>query len=158
MTPTGSTATVETIVEPQKQITLADRSVNPRAHALGALADRFEIDMRGQIGLARRAQRVGEGMSGNGLQRIAQAEMGMAVVDDQSRSFLAGAPAELERNAIVAPFKDCAFGRLAQSTRHCRLEMRQSLSRRADDVVAVGRNLDDALMPAAGLLDRLMHR
>src|SRR5271163_2233950 len=97
-------------------------------------------------------------MSGDRLQRIAQAEMGMTVVDDQSRSFLAGAPAELKRNAIVAPFEDCAFGRLAQSARHRRLEMRQSFARGADDEVAVGRNLDDALMPAAVLFDRLMHR
>ena len=38
-----------------------------------ALRQRREIDVRGEIGFARRAQRVGEGMSGDRLQGVAQA-------------------------------------------------------------------------------------
>jgi hypothetical protein len=35
-------------------------------------AKRREIDMRRHVGVARRMQRIGEGMSGDGLQRFAQ--------------------------------------------------------------------------------------
>ena len=59
--------------EPQEQLALPDRPMDARAHALGALRQRFEIDMGGQVGVARRAQRIGEGMAGDRLQRVAEA-------------------------------------------------------------------------------------
>ena len=144
--------------EPQKQIALADRPVNARAHAFGALGEGFEVDMRGEVGVARRAKRIGEGMSGDRLQRVAQAEFGMAVVDDQGCSLVAQTPSKLERKTVGAPFEDRAFGRFAQSARQRRLEMRQRLGRGDNAQVAVGRDVDHALVPAARLLDGLVHR
>ena len=47
--------------------------MDARAHDFGALRQRLEIDMRGEVGFARRAQRIGEGMPGDGLQSVAEA-------------------------------------------------------------------------------------
>ena len=118
--------------EAQEQIALPDRAVNARAHAFRALRQRFEIDMGGQIGFARRAQRIGEGMAGDRLQRIAQAVMVVTVIDDQGRAVAAHAASQFEREIVRAPFVDRAGRRLAQSARHRGFEMRQRIAGRGD--------------------------
>ena len=61
--------------EAVQKFALPDRAVDAAADAFRALRQRLEIDMSGEIGLARRAQRIGEGVSGDRLQRLAQAVM-----------------------------------------------------------------------------------
>src|SRR6202034_1423216 len=51
-----------------EQITLRQRAVALRPHALRTLRQRLEIDVRGQIGLSGRSQRIGERMAGDRLQ------------------------------------------------------------------------------------------
>ena len=145
--------------EPQEQIALPDRSVDARAHAFGALRQRLEIDMGGQIGLARRAQRIGEGMSGDRLQRVAQAELGVAIVDDQGRALRRACAVRVRaRCCRRAIRRSSPSGAWRNAARHRRLEERHRLARHADGEIAVGADLDDALVPAVGLLDRLMDR
>ena len=66
-------------------------------------------------------------------------------------------PAELERNTVGAPFVDRAFGGMTQGARHRRFEERQRIGCRTDEKIAVRRDIDDTLMPAAGLFDRLVN-
>ena len=131
--------------------------MNARAHAFRALRQRLEIDVGGQVGVAWRAQRIGKGVTGDRLQRVAQSEMGVTVVDDQSGSVRTHTPAELERNTVGAPFVDRAFGGMTQGARHRRFEERQRIGCRTDEKIAVRRDIDDTLMPAAGLFDRLVN-
>ena len=60
--------------------------MDARADVLGRPRQRLEIDMRGDVGLARVLQRIGEGVARDGLQRIAGVAADMAVVDDQRRA------------------------------------------------------------------------
>ncbi len=132
--------------------------MNAAADTFRALRQRLKVDMRGEIGLARRPQRVGIGVPGDRLQCIAQAVFDVTVVEDQRRAVAARAPAEFERDPVGAPFEDRAFGRLPQAARQAGLEVKQRLARQAEAQIALGADLDDALVPAVGLLDRLMHR
>ena len=118
--------------EPAQQIALRNRAVDAPADDFRALRQRREIDMRGEIGFARRAQRVGEGMSGDSLQGLAEPVPGVTVVDDQSGAVSAHAPSDFERDGVGAPFVDRALGRLTQAPRQCRLEMRQRIAGDAD--------------------------
>ena len=73
-----------------------------------------EIDLRGQIGLARILQRVGERVAAHGLQGVAERAFGMAVVDDQRRAAMPrDAPRQQRHRPVVAPFEDRADRRVA---------------------------------------------
>ena len=128
------------------------------AHDFSVLRQAREIDMGGEVDFARPPQRVAVGMSGDRLQGFAETLADMAIVDDQRHAIGAGTPPELERDVIGPPFIDRAFRRLPQFPRQGRFEMRQGVGRDADPELAVGRDLDHPLVPAAGLFDGLMHR
>ena len=55
---------------------------------LGGARQRLEIDMGGDVGLARRLQRIGEAVAGDRLEGVAGIAAQMAVVDDQRRAVL----------------------------------------------------------------------
>ena len=75
--------------EPQEQIALADRSVNARAHAFGALGEGFEIDMRCQVPLARLVEQACETMAADRLQGLAGgADAKLALVRPEIRRAL----------------------------------------------------------------------
>ncbi len=79
--------------EPLEEIALRHRAVHPRAEILGGAHQRLEIDMRGDVGLTRILQRIGEAVAGDGLKGIAGVAAQMAVVDDQRRAILVAHPA-----------------------------------------------------------------
>ena len=56
----------------------------------GGRRQRVEIDMGGEIALAGRLERIGIGMAGDGLQRVAGAGPIMTVIEDQRRAALRG--------------------------------------------------------------------
>ncbi len=141
----------------EEESTLRDRPVNARADRFCALRQRLEIDVGGQIGSARGAQRIGESMSNDRLQCFPQATAGMAIVDDQSCTLRPQASTELERHDIGTPFVDRTVRSLPQATRQRGVKERQRIGRGADDKVAVGRDIDDALVPAVRLFDGLMN-
>ena len=80
-----------------------------------AARQRLEIDMRGEIDVAGRGQRIGIGVLADRLQGVADGAFGMAVVDHQRGAAVAREPpAELQRDGVGAPFEDRAVGRVAQ--------------------------------------------
>ncbi len=129
-----------------------------RADDIGGNRQIREIDVRGKIGFARRLQRVGEGMTGDRLQGFTQSLPGMAVIDDQRHAVVAHAPADIEGDRVGAPLIDRAVRAIAQFTRQRRVEIRQRVGCGANDQRAIVGDGDNTLVPAVGLLDRLMHR
>ena len=113
--------------EAPQEIALLHRPVQPRAGIFRAERKRLEIDMRGQVGLSRIAQRIGETVAGDCLERIAGIAAHMAVVDDQRRAALiahaAADPHDLRRRP---PFEDRAGGRRAHQWRQQQIEMLQA--------------------------------
>ncbi len=113
--------------------------------------------MCGEVDAARRMQRVGESMTGHGLQSFAEATGRVAVVDDKSGTLIAHATAELDRYGVGAPFEDGVLGRLTQFAGQGGVEVRQRIGRYADGQIAIGADLDDALVPAVRPFDRLVN-
>ena len=74
--PLVPTATASTELEEPPEISLEElalchRAVDACAEVIGGARQRLEIDMCGDVGLPRIFQWIGEGMTGNGLKRIA---------------------------------------------------------------------------------------
>src|SRR5579859_2070163 len=69
--------------EPLQELTLLDRTVHAGVDVLGAARQRFEVDMSGEIGLARILQGVGEAVARNRLEGIAGVAAGMTVIDHE---------------------------------------------------------------------------
>ena len=76
------------------------------------LRDGFEIDMGGQILLARIGQHGGEGVPANRLERIADGAVGMAVIDEERGPARAS---ELGRNG---PDRGWRAPEIARQCRH----------------------------------------
>ncbi len=141
---------------------LLDRAVGARAHALDRKRESGEVHMRGEIDLTGRRQRAGEGVRADRLQRVADGALDVAVVDDERCAARLAvrhdAAAELEREAVAAPFVDRADRRIAHRLRQELLEQRQGIVADAEGEVAIDVELDRAFVPAVELLHRLMHR
>src|SRR6185295_7699998 len=71
---------------------LIDRSGHPRAHAFGGNRERLEIDVGGQVYVARGRERIDEGVAANRLQSVTGRALGVAVVDDEGRTALVDQP------------------------------------------------------------------
>ena len=138
---------------------LRDRSGHARAHAFGGERKGLEIDMGGQIDLARRLQRIDEGVAADRLQGVAGRALDVAVIDHQRRAALMHQPAaERQRQIVGAPFVDRADRRVPHAGRHELIEQRDQIVGDAERELAVRVDLDHALVPAVELLDRLVHR
>ena len=72
-----------------------------RALGLRPLGQRREIDMRGQVALARFVERIGIGVAAHRLQRVADRGAFIAIVDDQRRAALRAPAAPRARAAIA---------------------------------------------------------
>ncbi len=68
-----------------QEIALRNRTMGAGADDFRALRQRGEIDVRRDVGFSRRGQRVGEGVTGDGLQRFAKSLSRVAIVDDEQR-------------------------------------------------------------------------
>ena len=83
----------------------------------------------------------------------------VAVVDHQRGAALVHQPpADRERQIVGAPFVDRADRRVAHRRRHELVEQRDHVVGNAERKIAVGVDLDHALVPAVELLDRLVDR
>ena len=143
----------------RRNLRLLDRAGHPRAHAFGGERKRLEIDMGGQIDLAGRLQRIDEGVAADRLQGVAGRALDVAVVDHQrGAALMHQPPAERERQIVGAPFVDRADRRVAHARRHELVEQRDHLVGDPERQIAIGIDLDHALVPAVELLDRLVHR
>ena len=143
----------------RRNVALLDRAGDARAHAFGGARERLEIDMGGQIDLAGRLQRIDEGVPADRLQGVAGGALDVAVVDHQrGAALMHQPPAERERQIVGAPFVDRADRRVAHARRHELIEQRDHLVGHPECQIAVVVDLDDALVPAVELLDRLVHR
>ncbi len=67
--------------------------MNARADVFGRARQRLEIDMGGDVGLARILQGIGKAVAGDRLEGIAGVAAQMAVIDDQRRAVLVAARA-----------------------------------------------------------------
>ena len=141
-----------------QKLALRNRAVDARADDFRALCQRREIDVGGEIGLTRRAQRIAERMSGHSLQAVAQSLLGMAVIDDEGRPFIAYPAANFERDRVGTPFIDRAGRRVTKLPRHGSIEMGQRIACGTQSQIPLRGDVDDALVPAVGLLDRLVNR
>ena len=115
--------------------------------------------MRGEVDVARRLQRIGEGLPADRLQGVADGAFGVAVVDDQrgavrsarrgGRSRARSGPRAIRRSRRSArcAAAAAASGRTAGSDRG-----------RGRTAAAVVGDLDHALVPAVDAHHRLMHR
>ena len=144
----------------RRNVALPNRAVDARAHAFGALRQRLEIDVRGEVGLARRAQRIGEGMPGDRLQCFAQAVSGVAVVDDQRRAVCRARAVRVRaRYCRRAIRRSRRSGALRASRAACVASKCGSGSRAVPMASLPSAPMSiDALVPAVGLFDRLVHR
>src|SRR5262245_30783376 len=81
----------------------------PRAHAFACVCQRLKINVCREIDQAGRQQRLGELMTSDGLQRIPDRALCVAIVDDQRGSAAArDASADLERDVVGTPLEDLA--------------------------------------------------
>ena len=71
-----------------EEIALRHRAVHAGADILGRARQRLEVDMGGDVGLARVLQGIGEAVAGDRLEGVAGIAAQMAVIDDQRRAVL----------------------------------------------------------------------
>jgi hypothetical protein len=71
---------------------LGERAVHDRSALLERSAQSLEIDMAGEVAVARALEHVREAVGADRLQRVAGARADMAIVDDQGRAAHRGEP------------------------------------------------------------------
>ena len=74
--------------EPFEEVALRHRPVDAGADVFGGARERLEVDMGGDVGLARRLQGIGEAVAGDRLKGVAGVAAHMAIVDDERRAVL----------------------------------------------------------------------
>ena len=126
---------------------------------LGGARQRLEVDMGGDVGLARRFQGIGEAVAGDRLEGVAGIAAQMAVVDDERRAVLvAHALGELHDLGIRPPFEHGADG-AARTSGGSSTSKRGVGSAAAPNMqLAVRVDLDHALVPAGLALHHLVDR
>ena len=145
--------------EPLEELALRHRAMDARADILSRARQRLEIDMCGDVGMARILQRIGEAVPGDGLEGVAGVAAQMAVIDDQRRAVLVAHPrGDRHDLGIRPPFEHGADRGCAHQRRQQHLEARHRLVRDAECQPAIGIEVDDAFVPAGLALDRLMDR
>ena len=98
-------------------------------------------------------------MLAHGLQSLAQAGFGMAIVDDKASAAVVGdAPPEINCRGVGAPFEDRARARRPQGRWQQRLKKRHRFGCDREGELPVRINLDPALVPAPLGLDGLVDR
>ena len=142
-----------------EEFALRHRAVHPCAKILGGAHQRLEIDMGGDVGLARIFQGIGKAVAGDGLKGIASIAAQMAVIDDQRGAAVVADPGrDLHDLRVGPPLEHRADRGRAHQRRQQHLETRHRLGGCAEGEVAVGADLDGALVPAALAFHHLVHR
>ena len=82
--------------EPAEEFSLRDRPIDGECFPWDGGGERGKIYMHGQIGLARRAERVFSSVTAQGLQGLARGRFEMAIVDEECRQWrIAGTRREI---------------------------------------------------------------
>ena len=133
--------------------------MNKRADIFGGAGQRLEVDMRRDVGLSRSVQGIGEAVTGDRLEGVAGVAAYVTIVDDQRRAVLvAHARCDLHHFGIGPPFEHRADRRGTHQRRQQHLETRDRVGRRAEHQLAVGVEVDHALVPTVFALHDLMDR
>src|SRR6516225_9594636 len=128
-----------------------------RTHALGCLGERLKIDMCGQIHQTRCHQRIGEVMAADGLQGIAEAAPGMAIVENQRNTArFDNTPPDLEGNLVGPPFEYLSDFCVPYLSWEKVVEERYGVAIDAEAQLSVVAHLDDAFMPSVRAHHRLV--
>ncbi len=111
--------------------------MDARAEILRRARQRLEIDMGGDVGLARILQGVGEAVAGDGLKGVAGIAAQVAIVDDQRGAVLiADAGGELHDLGVGPPLEHRADRRGADQRRQQQFKARHRLGRDAEHQLA----------------------
>src|SRR6185437_13597788 len=136
-----------------QEIALIDRTVDGGAGGARASRHRGEIDMRGEVALAGRNERVDISVRAQGLQSVAKPGDGVAVVDQQGRAALfrdPGAKFEHQPMAGRVHFQDF-------TVRRVRPDIGLGLVSHAEDKRALAVYADRALTPLTAHAHKLAH-
>ena len=133
--------------------------MNARADIFRRARQRLEIDMGGDVGLAGILQGIGKAVAGDRLEGVAGVAAQMAVIDDQRRAVLVAHPrGDLHHFVVRPPFEHGADRGRAHQRRQQHLEARHRIVRGCEYQLAIGVEVDDALVPAGLAFDHLMDR
>ena len=124
--------------EPLEELALRHRAVDARADIFRRARQRLEIDMGGDVGLARIFQGIGKAVAGDGLEGVAGVAAQMAVIDDQRRAVLVAHPRrDLHHLGVRPPFEHGADRGRAHQRRQQHFEARHRLGGGAEHQLAI---------------------
>src|SRR5207248_4048650 len=145
--------------EPTEQRALRDWTMHAGSGAHRGVGERREVDMSGQVHLARRSQRIDEAVPADCLQRLAWSALDMTIVDHEGRATGAHhTSGKLGCRMAGAPFVERADRHFAQRQRQYRIEVTDWIGVKREREIIVGVHRDHTLVPAICGAHRLMHR